>query len=285
MPLAERSLLLDVMAVDGGGFVAVGERGHVIVSPDGQSWTQAESVPTRSTLTSVTGKGSRLWAAGHDSIIITSRDGGTTWTRQFFDPERRQPIMDIHFFDEQRGMAVGAYGLALFTRDGGRNWDDGIVNEDEWHNNALAVNDDALLVAAEAGMSYRSLDDGESWEPIEMPYPGSMFGAISNSDQCFVVFGLRGNVQESCDSGDSWEELDSGTQSSIMGGIHQDGLSVLVGKSGLVLLRDSDGEFQVSSHSSGVDFSSVAHLGGRRFVLVGEDGVHYWPEVDMELAP
>ena len=145
MPLVEHSLLLDVMAIGGGGFVAVGERGHVIVSPDGQSWTQAESVPTRSTLTSVTGDGSRLWAAGHDSIIITSRDGGMTWTRQYFDPERRQPIMDIHFFDEQRGMAIGAYGLALFTGDGGRNWDDGVVNEDEWHNNALAANDEVLL--------------------------------------------------------------------------------------------------------------------------------------------
>ncbi|NNL95139.1 MAG: hypothetical protein HKO64_05915, partial [Xanthomonadales bacterium] len=78
---------------------------------------------------------------------------------------------------------------------------------------------------------------------------------------------------------------DSGTESSIMGGIHQDGLSIMVGKSGLILLRDSNGEFQVSSHSSGVDFSSVAHMGARRFILVGEDGIHHWPEVDMELSP
>ena len=50
--LAEKSLLLDVVSVEG-LVVAVGERGHVLRSEDsGKSWHQAE-VPTRATLTGV----------------------------------------------------------------------------------------------------------------------------------------------------------------------------------------------------------------------------------------
>ena len=46
-PLADRSLLLDVTAVDG-RLVAVGSRGHILVSDDlGQTWAQPED-PTRS---------------------------------------------------------------------------------------------------------------------------------------------------------------------------------------------------------------------------------------------
>ena len=44
-PLAAESLLLDIIEVPGHGFLAVGERGHVVRSSDGRNWTQAEIVP------------------------------------------------------------------------------------------------------------------------------------------------------------------------------------------------------------------------------------------------
>jgi photosystem II stability/assembly factor-like uncharacterized protein len=278
-PLAARSLLLDVIRVPGHGFVAVGERGHVVRSPDGVTWEQAEVVPTRSTLTTVTMGDGRLWAAGHDSVIITSGDFGDTWTRQFFDPERQQPVMDVKFLDDHRGLAIGAYGLALYTEDGGKQWNDTLVNEEEWHNNALLVlGDGRLMVAGEAGFTYRSADEGLSWETIEMPYPGSMFGIVEGANGCAIVYGLRGNVQESCDFGDTWEELDTGTESSIAGAVLNDGINVFVGNSGLVMTRGDGGPFAVGYHSSGVDFAAVVPSGDDGYLLVGEDGVHRYPE-------
>ncbi|NIP17028.1 MAG: hypothetical protein GWM87_01810, partial [Xanthomonadales bacterium] len=253
--LAADSLLLDVAAVPGHGYVAVGERGHVVLSADGTSWTQADVVPTRSTLTTIAHNEGRLWAGGHDSVILTSGDYGRTWTQQFFDPDRQQPIMDLYFSDAQRGLAIGAYGLALYTTDGGRNWQDGLINEEEWHNNALLdLGDGRLMVAGEAGFTYRSSDGGETWETIEMPYPGSMFGIVQGSGEgCVVVFGLRGNVQETCDFGDTWTELTTGTEASIAGAVLDEGVNVFVGSSGLVMTRDDGGPFEVQYHSSGVD--------------------------------
>jgi len=279
MRLSPQSLLLDLVSLTGNGYVAVGERGHVIVSGDGVTWEQAEIVPTRSTLTTIASGGGRLWAAGHDSVIITSGDDGKTWTQQFFDPDRQQAIMDLHFFDAQHGLAIGAYGLALYTEDGGKNWQESIINEEEWHNNALLdLGNGLLLVAGEAGFTYRSTDGGGTWETINMPYPGSMFGIVAGSGDCVIVFGLRGHVQESCDSGDTWTELDTGTESSIAGATLWQGMNVFAGNSGLVMTREGSGPFEVNYHSSGVDFAAVVPAGEGRFLLVGEDGVHVYPE-------
>ncbi len=277
--LATHSLLLDITALPGGGFVAVGERGHVIISSDGESWQQAEVVPTRSTLTAIAESGGRLWAAGHDSVILTSGDRGVTWTREFFDPDRQQPIMDLYFFDTRNGMAIGAYGLGLFTADGGESWQERIINDEEWHNNAILVlNETDILIAGEAGFSYRSRNKGVSWETIHMPYRGSMFGIVRGIDSCATVFGLRGHVQESCDGGDTWIELETGTESSIAGAVHVEGKTIMVGNGGLVLSRDGKGPFVVEYHSSGVDFAAIVADQHGRFLLVGEDGVHHYPE-------
>lgn len=126
VPLADESLILDVTRA-GERYVAVGARGHVLLSRDGKEWEQAESVPVRSTLTRVDFVGGRLWAVGHDSTILHSTDLGRTWTLQHFrplwdGPISERPLLDVHFFDARRGIAVGAYGLIMRTEDAGRNW-------------------------------------------------------------------------------------------------------------------------------------------------------------------
>lgn len=279
-PLATESLLLDVTITPTGRLVAVGERGHVAISDDGQNWRQAEVVPTRSTLTSVASVGSRLWAAGHDTAIITSGDGGQTWTRQYFDPERLQAIMDIHFTDENNGVVTGAYGLYLTTDDGGENWlDDSVDVENEYHlNDLIRFDDGRRMIAGEAGFSYRSFDDGQSWEQLDLPYFGSMWGAQKSAEDCVVFFGLRGHILESCDFGENWAEVEADTQSSLSGAAFDQGSTVIAGNSGAILLREGTGDFFVYIHSSGVDFASVVSMGEGRFLLVGEDGVHHFPE-------
>lgn len=280
-PLATESLLLDIVSGDSDRLVAVGERGHVVLSDDqGRTWRQAEVVPTRSTLTSVTSAGGRLWAGGHDTVIITSGDNGETWSRQYFDPERLQPIMHIRFFDASNGVAMGAYGLYLVTDDGGQNWADAYVDEEnEYHLNDLVVLDEGRrIIAGEAGFSYRSLDGGETWEMMQLPYEGSMWGALKAGDDCVLMFGLRGHIQQSCDFGESWWLQESGTTSSLTDGVMSEGQVVLVGNAGTVLVREPGGDFQVFSHSSGVDFAAAAASGDGGFILVGEDGAHQFPE-------
>jgi len=279
-PLATHSLMLDVLK-SGKRLIAAGERGHIILSDDnGKSWRQAETVPTRSTLTTLFAIDNRIWAAGHDSVILTSADGGENWTRQFFDPDRQQPVMDLFFRDQNHGIAVGAYGLMLLTTDGGLTWDDWAVNEeDDAHLNAIIqLPDGRLLIAGEAGFSYRSSDQGETWERMDIPYAGSMFGAVLANESCVLFYGLRGHALRSCDGGDHWEELNTGSEATLLGAAEQDGQVLFGGNGGVILLYNGDGGFSQHLHSSGVDFSSVLALGAGRFLLTGEEGIYFYPE-------
>jgi photosystem II stability/assembly factor-like uncharacterized protein len=279
MPLAPESLLLDITRA-GNTIVAVGERGHIILSRDLKTWTQAEHVPTRSTLTTVFSRGKRLWAAGHDAVILTSGDSGVTWTLLNFDPDRQQAVMDIYFTDEEHGVVIGSYGLYMTTSDGGQTWEDQTVDpEIDYHLNSLVdLGDGKWLIAGEAGYSYRSYDAGQTWEPIDMPYTGSMWGAIRSNDECVLFFGLRGHVLETCDFGTSWTEIETGSEASVNDGAVYKETVLLAANSGTLLIRDDSGKFNVYHHSSGVDFAAVISLDDGRFLLVGEDGVHHYPE-------
>ena len=69
-PLAEKSLLLDIHKIGESKLIAVGERGHVLISRDGNTWQQI-SVPSVATLTRAFFLNDKLgWIVGHDATIL-----------------------------------------------------------------------------------------------------------------------------------------------------------------------------------------------------------------------
>jgi len=241
--LAARSLLLDG-AARAGIVVAVGERGHVLVSRDqGATWTQSD-VPTRALLTGVWLHDARLgWAVGHDETILRTRDGGATWELVHAAPEAERPLLDVWFRDTEHGIAVGAYGAFLITADGGSTWTEQPIGEDDFHLNQIAAAADGrLYLAAEAGHLYRSADGGATWTALASPYNGSFFGVLPLADGALLVYGLRGNLFRSEDGGDSWRELATGTEATLMAGVELGGGKVVVaGLAGAVLHSDDGG--------------------------------------------
>jgi photosystem II stability/assembly factor-like uncharacterized protein len=272
--LAAKTLLLDITQTNSGYF-AVGERGHVLTSTDGKSWTQVANIPTRSTLTSIAAIDQQLWVGGHDGIILASPDSGKTWSRQRIDiykagsdnPAQGSPILDILFMDAKHGFAIGAYSLMLETQDGGTTWTPRRINavaaaptaapvasesgtfseaelalgdEADPHFNAMTqLTDGTLVIVGERGTVYRSVDKGATWNKLAFPYKGSMFGVMSWNDNNILAYGLRGNIFESTDRGESWNKLQSGNNATLMGGIDMlNGGAVLVGANGVVLRRN-----------------------------------------------
>ena len=67
----------------GDRLVAVGQRGHVVVSSDGgATWKQAQ-VPVSSDLVAVYFVDAKQgWAVGHDGVILHTADGGEYWELQ-----------------------------------------------------------------------------------------------------------------------------------------------------------------------------------------------------------
>jgi photosystem II stability/assembly factor-like uncharacterized protein len=274
-PLAPKSLLLDVAARDG-RLVAVGERGHVLVSTDsGRTWTQAR-VPTRTLLTGVhLGEKGLGWAVGHDLVVLRTRDGGLTWEQVHAAPEEEKPLLDVWFADAERGLAVGAYGTLLATADGGTTWTERPVHgEDDVHLNALAAAPDGTLyLAAEAGHLYRSTDGGETFAPLSSPYEGSFFGLLPLPD-ALLAFGLRGHVYRSEDRGGSWNRVETGSEATLTAGLDLGSGRVVVAGLAGTLLWSADGgrTFRLQELPDRKGIVALAAAGEGAVLLFGEGG-------------
>ncbi len=308
-PKASEAMALDLVATES-GWIAVGERGHVLLSENGEQWTQAEFVPVQSTLTKVSAAGGHLWAVGHDATIIHSHDGGQTWDLQWFSPELEQPFLDVFFHDRLNGLAIGAYGIYLTTDDGGQTWqernmaelviseaidwdaierqmmaddpdgmgfDRGCYEFMECHLNAfLKLDENRYMIAAERGYGFRTFDGGNNWEAFRFSYAGSMFGLVPTADG-ILAFGLRGQVQYSPDFGDTWQLLDSPTQSTLLDGVVQgDGTVLMVGAGAARLRYDPRTEsFELTEDRLGDAFAAVALTQSGEAIYAGEAGLSH----------
>lgn len=231
-PLVKESLLLDIVSEE--YTVVVGERGHVLIGSHQGQFSQA-NVPTQATLTSVATVGDHIWAVGHDAVILYSHNRGKDWQLQMESPDLEKPFLDVFFFDENNGLAIGAYGLFYRTTDGGESWLkeqhtelldpydreylEEIKNEDEEfyieelnsilpHLNHISYSTatNTLLLAGEAGLLAQSVDYGKSWKRLPVNYTGSFFAINAIDETTIVAAGLRGNIFVS-KNGQEWRYL------------------------------------------------------------------------------
>lgn len=189
------------------------------------------------------------------------------------------PLLTISCLNESTAYALGAYGLALATSDGGLHWtliSNHLDNPEGFHWYAMTrSNAGTLYIAGEAGILNRSRDNGESWQPLDANYQGSLFGIVAIADDSVVAFGLRGNVFRSIDQGDTWQRLTTPGQSTLMGGsLLTDESMVLVGGNGMVLRSPDQGQtfIQVDSKTRKT-LSAVTTNSKDELVVVGFGGV------------
>ncbi len=239
MPMAQSSLILD-MTQSGDRVIAVGERGHVLISTDGSEWRQTADVPLRSTLTAITSIGSNVWAVGHDGVILHSGDAGEHWEIQRRDPrgqpaegidpdDIRQgaPLLDVLFTDAEHGFAIGAYSLLLTTSDGGKTWSGSRINT----NDAGKAAADAETVEAEQethaendfGSSVFSADE----LAIGMEIDAHLNAIARTGSGGFVIVGERGAIFRSRDDGHSWIRSQLPYDGSMFGIVGYEGDHVL----------------------------------------------------------
>jgi photosystem II stability/assembly factor-like uncharacterized protein len=309
-PLADSTLLLDAVHVDG-VYVAVGDRGHILTSSDaGETWQQ-QAVPTRSMLTAVWFHDRQTgWAVGHDALVLKTTDGGETWTPKHYAPDPEQPLFDVWFAEDgQRGLAVGAYGFLLSTADGGETWEASSLEADTWdpqaaeaeaggeddpatealdedegydewddveggvHLNKISrAADGTLWIGAEAGNLYRSDDGGDTWLKIPTPYDGSFFGILPVGSSGVLAFGLRGNLFFTDDRGANWTRLETPETVSLNDALElEDGRIVIVGMAGTLLVGSPETGFELRQQEDRKAIVQVLPADGS-LLLFGEAG-------------
>ena len=285
-PLASRSLLQAVTRA-GDRIVAVGQRGHIVISVDGGTTWKQSPVPVSSDLTAVFFADDKHgWAVGHDGVILHTGDGGGRWdlqlngvmandlllaamerraasepaseeakkllaeARRYKEQGADKPFLDVWFADATNGYAVGAYNLIFRTADGGKHWEpwfDRTENPKFFNLYAIHPAMGGLYIAGEGGLVLKLDSAAQRFKALSLPYNGSFFG-VADANDAVLVFGLRGNVYRSADSGRSWTKIDAGLAASVVSGART--------AQGAVLLADVGGRV-VATSDGGITFTKL----------------------------
>ncbi|WP_291994718.1 YCF48-related protein [Candidatus Accumulibacter sp. ACC003] len=167
----------------------------------GQSWRAVNNLPSDAPVKicglSIVDENT-VWASGTNepddpARVMKTTDGGATW--QVFDMSANATLLvDIYFFNAERGMVVGGLDrsgkgepsrsdvqpVILYTDDGGTTWRDRLaatVDEyprGEWGWKIHWVNDDVGYVSLEnvnAGAIAKSVDGGQTWVRLAINDP------------------------------------------------------------------------------------------------------------------
>jgi photosystem II stability/assembly factor-like uncharacterized protein len=277
--LAQRSAM-QAVARPGNRLVAVGQRGHVVVSGDGGATWKQSPVPVSSDLTAVYFIDERQgWAVGHDGVVLHTADGGDTWKLQLdgrkvnalllanmkrkaeaepasdatkkllAEAERYQeqgpdkPFLDVWFADASNGYVVGAYNLIFRTSDGGATWTpwfDRTDNPKFFNLYAIRPVANDVYIVGESGLVLKLDAAAERFVALKVDYTGSFFG-VAAANGSVLAFGLRGSVYRSDDAGASWVKVDAGLPSAVVATARTAREATLLADAGGRVVMTSDG--------------------------------------------
>ncbi|OMH28477.1 hypothetical protein BGP75_20890 [Motiliproteus sp. MSK22-1] len=202
-----------------------------------------------------------------------------------------KPFFDLLFISEQQGWVIGSYGLIFETKDGGKHWIpqmEKLENPDGFHLNAIIqTRQGDIYIAGEAGVLFRSTDNGDNWQLLDSPYEGSFY-AIAEvlPEGKLLVTGLRGRGYVSEDQGDNWTELDMATRSTLTAVAQLGDRDVVaVGSSGnLSFSNDGGRQFSSKIQPGRRSYSALAKTNTGGLILVGQGGVSLFNNQQLQEA-
>jgi photosystem II stability/assembly factor-like uncharacterized protein len=296
MPRSTQSLLLDIEAA-GGRLVAVGERGHVLLSDDrGSTWRQA-TVPTRQLLTAVYFPDvQRGWAVGHDGLVLATVDAGEHWVIQRDGLAEQQQLLQQKLVrlegqreslrdavivadsrDHREEFQLQLEDLALDIEDLELALEEpvnappllDIYFHDELRGIAVGAFNTLLLTT----------DGGVSWEHrserLDNPDEYHLNAITGDGRGNVWIAGESGLLFRSGDYGESWSVLHSPYPGSWFGisRAPQSGNLLVYGLRGNVFYsRDGGDKWQASTSTSDRSLAGGGYLSERYVMLVGAVG-------------
>jgi len=152
-------------------------------------------------------------------------------------------------FDGNAGLAVGAGGQMLATRDGGTSWQAVVPSPTEKALFGVALGPGRAIAVGQSGLVLVR-DAKGAWRPSASGTEERLFAVDVNTDGVAVAVGAFGKIIRSGDGGGTWSTVapswtegytDQGMEPHLYGvKVGPDGVITCVGEFGLVL-RSSDG--------------------------------------------
>lgn len=149
---------------------------------------------------------------GHYGTHLVSQDGGLTWNAE--NTAQHAPFDDVLTLpDGKTFIGFGRGGLLSISRDSGNNWQQHQPQLDIYWRTALVTSTGSWVLAGELGYVLRSVDQGEHWQLVDIPYSNPMtpptYRAMIEEPytRALIAAGPTGTILRSADDGASWQEV------------------------------------------------------------------------------
>jgi photosystem II stability/assembly factor-like uncharacterized protein len=252
-------------------FVAVGNRGTILTSPDGIDWSCQYS-GTLEWLWDVAYLDEHYWAVGSGGIILSSPDA-IHWTEH---PQPEPRFLRSIAYDGSLYAAVGNTGTILTSEDG-LLWDK--VEVEEWEEippnfhpwlYSVTYAFGRFIAVGEWGIILTS-SDGVLWEELDYVFTSQNLSQVLHDDTLAYIVGHDGTLLLSTD-GLIWQPVPTGIYYTLRGLALGDEELVVVGSGGKIAHSPSD-EFDWREFDDGYKntFFAAAYA-GETFIVVGDQG-------------
>jgi photosystem II stability/assembly factor-like uncharacterized protein len=198
--------------------------------------------------------------------------------RRLVDEGADKPLLDLALASDGGLYAVGAYGLAFASTDGGRHWQarmEGLPNPEGFTLNGLVERQQEQFLFGEQGLLLHAAGPGQPFKAETLPSATSLFGAVQLREGPLLLLGLRGKVFRSAAPGAAWVEIQTPVDASLFTGLQlADGTVLLVGAAGQLLSsRDQGQTFTAQPMKTRFPFTGAALAPDGAVVLAGTRGV------------
>lgn len=177
--LDDDSITLRGITYDNGLFIAVGSGGTIVTSSDGETWTQRTSNVSESLRGVTYGEG--LYVAVGDKGTIVTSSNGIDWTEET-SPTNNE-LFDVAY-GQGRFVAVGSGGTILRSEDG-KIWTQQTSNTTEYLN-GVAYADGQFVVVGDNGTILTS-PNGQNWTPLDAGISSNLNAVTFIDDRLFAV--------------------------------------------------------------------------------------------------
>ncbi len=244
-------------------WVAVGEQGTILTSPDGINWTKRPSgFPTR-WLVSV-GYGAGVWiAVGEGGLVLTSPDA-VVWTPRTSGTTAR---LNGIAYGGGRWIAVAESG-ELFTSTDSVTWTKLSPSTDRLRGLLYAYGQ--FVITGDNGLMRTTIDTTDYAANV---LPGSFFvESVAYGRRAFVAVGEDGYAITSTDAV-TWSSLASGTAAYLRGITFFNGQFIAVGTGGAILTTPAPGTAWTPRPSGATGVLTAVAASDAAVVAVGLDGL------------
>lgn len=252
-----------------------------------------------------------LLVAGNDGVLLASRDGGDSWSRQQLaagdaiidldacpdgsfialgfdnrlwhadaDGQRwsavelpsEEQMMTAACAPDGAWWAAGSFSTLLSSRDQGANWTDSTLDEDAVLTGLQFLDGGRAVLTGEFGKVFSSANNGASWEPAgELPDEFYPHAAHFRSLEEGWVGGLNGFIYHTVDGGQNWQRQDTPSAAPVFGFVEGPQGLFAVGDHSRVL-RLAGTRWEALPTPDAPVYLRAAALSGERLVVAGGRG-------------